>query len=225
MGYWFIYSQNRWRDHGKEKLNGQVLKEIDHLIMYSLSPGVGATPAIWPRINFAAANMIGSTGLLGNSWPDLDMLHLGWLTDPGVNQGPHRNSNLTIKEQRTQMTLWSMAQTPLMFGGDMRKLDDTTYNIIRNPTLLEINTFSRHNMEFPYITGENKIVTTSTSSKEMNASDSHVLGLTCYKDPRVKGWVSEVLDNELEKICWKDNIGRKQSLPFCLYKSKHLLKL
>ncbi|KAF9590346.1 hypothetical protein IFM89_033872 [Coptis chinensis] len=23
MGYWFIYSPNRWRDHGKEKLNGQ----------------------------------------------------------------------------------------------------------------------------------------------------------------------------------------------------------
>ena len=33
--------------------------------------------------DFAAANMIGATGLKGKSWPDLDMLPLGWLTDPG----------------------------------------------------------------------------------------------------------------------------------------------
>ncbi|KAF9603105.1 hypothetical protein IFM89_033830 [Coptis chinensis] len=246
--------QGRIQVKGRDdiKIFMQVLKEIDRPIVYSLSPGVGATPAMakdvsplvnmyrvtgddwdsWSDVashfnissNFAAANMIGSTGLRGNSWPDLDMLPLGWLTDPGVNQGPHRNSNLTIEEQRTQITLWSIAKTPLMFGGDMRKLDDATYNIIANPTLLEINTFSRHNMEFPYITGENGTVTTSTSSKEMNASDSHFLGLTFCKDPRVKGWVSVVLDNELEKICWKDKIGRKQSPPFCLYKSKHLLK-
>lgn len=33
--------------------------------------------------DFATANMIGTAGLLGKSWPDLDMLPLGWLTDPG----------------------------------------------------------------------------------------------------------------------------------------------
>lgn len=33
--------------------------------------------------DFAAASMIGGNGLLGNSWPDLDMLPLGWLTDAG----------------------------------------------------------------------------------------------------------------------------------------------
>lgn len=27
--------------------------------------------------------MIGAKGLQGKSWPDLDMLPLGWLTDPG----------------------------------------------------------------------------------------------------------------------------------------------
>ncbi|KAF9598698.1 hypothetical protein IFM89_029948 [Coptis chinensis] len=135
MGYWFIYNPNRWRDHGKEKLNGQVLKEIDHPIMYSLSLRVGATPAmakdVSPLVNMYRVtgddwdswsdvashfNVSRINGLMGNSWLDLDMLHLGWLTDPGVNQGLHRNSNLTIEEQRTQMTLWSMAQTPIIFG-------------------------------------------------------------------------------------------------------------
>lgn len=33
--------------------------------------------------DFSKANMIGARGLNGNSWPDMDMLPLGWLTDPG----------------------------------------------------------------------------------------------------------------------------------------------
>lgn len=33
--------------------------------------------------DFAAANMIGANGLLGKSWPDLDMLPLGWLSNAG----------------------------------------------------------------------------------------------------------------------------------------------
>lgn len=39
---------------------------------------------VWIR-DFAAANMIGAKGLRGKSWPDLDMLPFGWLTDPGKN--------------------------------------------------------------------------------------------------------------------------------------------
>jgi hypothetical protein len=31
----------------------------------------------------AAATLIGAKGLKGNSWPDLDMLPFGWLTDAG----------------------------------------------------------------------------------------------------------------------------------------------
>ncbi|RZC48959.1 hypothetical protein C5167_017384 [Papaver somniferum] len=71
--------------------------------------------------DFAAANMTGAVGLGGKSWPDLDMLPLGWLTDPGVNEGPHRRCNLNLDEQRTQMTLWSITKSPIMYGGDLRK--------------------------------------------------------------------------------------------------------
>lgn len=46
-----------------------------------------------------------------------------------------------------QMTLWSMAKSPLMFGGDMRNLDASTFSLITNPTLLEINSFSSNNIE------------------------------------------------------------------------------
>jgi hypothetical protein len=45
------------------------------------------------------------------------------------------------------MTLWAMVRSPLMFGGDVRKLDETTYSLITNPFVLEINSFSMNNME------------------------------------------------------------------------------
>lgn len=35
--------------------------------------------------DLSAAHMSGAKGLLGKSWPDLDMLPFGWVTDPGKN--------------------------------------------------------------------------------------------------------------------------------------------
>ncbi|KAG5522014.1 hypothetical protein RHGRI_034282 [Rhododendron griersonianum] len=153
----------------------EVLKGLNRSILYSLSPGTSVTPEMakdvkglvnmyritgddwdsWEDVSahfavtrdFSTADMIGAQGLLGKSWPDLDMLPIGFLTDPGSNEGPHRTSKLSLDEQRTQMTLWSMAKSPLMYGGDMRKLDDFTFNLITNPTLLEINSYSSNNRE------------------------------------------------------------------------------
>lgn len=45
------------------------------------------------------------------------------------------------------MTLWCMAKSPIMFGGDLRNLDKWTHDLITNPTLLGINSFSSNNME------------------------------------------------------------------------------
>jgi len=36
-----------------------------------------------PFRDFAASNLTGAQGLKGKSWPDLDMLPFGWLTNPG----------------------------------------------------------------------------------------------------------------------------------------------
>ncbi|KAK3005257.1 hypothetical protein RJ639_017023 [Escallonia herrerae] len=242
----------------------EVLRESMTPILYSLSPGTSATPAMakdvsglvnmyrvtgddwdtWGDVashfnvsrDFSAANMIGAKGLLGKSWPDLDMLPLGWLTDPGVNHGPYRTSNLNLDEQRTQMTLWSMAKSPLMFGGDMRKLDETTFNLITNPTILEINAFSSDNMEasdlhlFPYITAaedpqiKTRVVTgQSRSLTDAGASGKRVLSLTSCKDEDAKGWSTKALGGGLEQVCWKEKSRSKHQAPFCLYKRKALL--
>lgn len=232
----------------------EVLKELNRPILYSLSPGTSATPALAKKVNglvnmyritgddwdtwgdvtshfnvardFSTSNMIGAEGLLGKSWPDLDMLPLGWLTDPGSNNGPHRRCNLNLNEQRTQMTLWAMAKSPLMFGGDARKLDDTTYNLITNPTILEINSFSANNAEFPYVTSSKVQKSRSqipTHQSEAFAStdetNTQFLGLTSCKDYKARGWSREIIDQDLQQICWKES-GNQST--FCLYQRKPL---
>ncbi|KAM7464678.1 hypothetical protein LguiA_032799 [Lonicera macranthoides] len=231
----------------------EILKKLNRPIVYSLSPGTSASPTMakdisgltnmyritgddwdtWGDValhfnvtrDFSTANMIGAEGLLGKSWPDLDMLPLGWLTDPGSNEGPHRNSNLNLDEKRTQMTLWSMAKSPLMFGGDMRNLDETTFNIITNPTLLEINHFSSNNMEFPFITPANNFVFNTwglnfklRSLKEVGKSETLALGFTSCNDAKAQGWSIKALDDNLEQVCWKEQSRIKHQAPFCLYK-------
>lgn len=96
------------------------------------------------------------------------------------NEGPHRSCSLTPDEQKTQagllttelssfcllisrcykthytlnfhlqVTLWSIAKSPLMFGGDMRNLDNNTLHFLTEPALLHINTDSSNNKEVRY---------------------------------------------------------------------------
>ncbi|XP_048132940.1 alpha-galactosidase A-like [Rhodamnia argentea] len=234
----------------------EVLKELDRPILYSLSPGTSVTPDMakavsglsnmyritgddwdtWADVaahfdvarDFAAAKMIGSGGLLGTSWPDLDMLPLGYLTDPGSNEGPHRTCRLTIQEQRTQVTLWSIAKSPLMFGGDLRNIDDTTFGLITNPTLLEINSYSSNNVEFPYIQGAGpggrKHGLSRMYPTSVEESEVEVLGLTTCEDPKASRWLVEELDKDSERICWKGNMEGRHGEPFCLSKRNPLIE-
>ncbi|KAK6930934.1 Alpha galactosidase, C-terminal beta sandwich domain [Dillenia turbinata] len=207
----------------------EVLKELDRPIIYSLSPGTSVTPAMaknviglvnmyritgddwdsWGDVtshfdvtrDFSAANMIGASGLKGKSWPDLDMLPLGWLTDPGSNEGPHRKCNLNFEEQKTQMTLWSIAKSPLMFGGD-----------------------------FPYVTAKHgsncrKQVLPGDSGllKDVGKKDAYIFILPSCEHLRAKGWTLETLDQDIAQICWKDSLRNKYQAPFCLYKRRPVL--
>ncbi|KAL5718042.1 hypothetical protein ACHQM5_010983 [Ranunculus cassubicifolius] len=139
-----------WMSHGFMSVNtnlGAAKAFLRSLQQQYADWGVDFGNLCWGNPStFASAHLIGDPGLNGYSWPDLDMLPIGWLTDPG-KQDFLSPIFVHIDEVRTQMTLWSMAKSPIMFGGDVRKLDDTTYNIIANPTLLEINSFSENNVQ------------------------------------------------------------------------------
>ncbi|MGD0518754.1 MAG: glycoside hydrolase family 27 protein [Thermoguttaceae bacterium] len=73
-------------------------------------------------------------------WPDADMLPLGI-----VGQG--RKTKLTKDEQYTLMTLWSIARSPLIFGGDMTKMDDFTLSLITNPEVIAVDQQSAANRQ------------------------------------------------------------------------------
>ena len=71
-------------------------------------------------------------------WPDADMLPLGHI---GIRaeRGDDRQSRLTQDEQKTMTTLWGIARSPLMFGGDLATLDPFTRSLLTNADVIAVN--------------------------------------------------------------------------------------
>jgi len=76
---------------------------------------------------------------VAGAWPDADMLPLG-VIDLG-----RRSTRFTRDEQITLMTLWSIARSPLMHGGDLTKTDDFTLSLLTNDEVLAVNQASEAN--------------------------------------------------------------------------------
>jgi len=72
------------------------------------------------------------------NWPDADMLPLGKL-GPVPGDGKPRATRLTQDEQRTMVTLWSIARSPLFFGGNLTELDDWTAALLTNPAVVAMD--------------------------------------------------------------------------------------
>lgn len=73
------------------------------------------------------------------SWPDADMLPLGRLALG------ERDTRFTPAERRTLMTLWAIARSPLIMGGDLRHLDAPTLALLTNREVLAVNQESTDN--------------------------------------------------------------------------------
>jgi hypothetical protein len=56
-----------------------------------------------------------------------------------------RDTKFTPDEQRTLMTLWSIARSPLIMGGDLRHLDAPTLALLTNRAVLAVNQASTDN--------------------------------------------------------------------------------
>ncbi|ATC66187.1 Melibiase subfamily [Nibricoccus aquaticus] len=76
---------------------------------------------------------------ISGAWPDADMLPFG-VIDLGK-----RTTRFTKDEQYTVMTLWSIARSPLMHGGDMTKMDEFTLSLLTNDDVLAVNQRSENN--------------------------------------------------------------------------------
>jgi alpha-galactosidase len=95
----------------------------------------------WPAVlaQFARLNKWSKFCAPGH-WPDADMLPLGI-----VSQG--RKTRLNKDEQYTLMTLWSIARSPLIFGGDMTKMDDFTLSLLTNDEVIAVDQNSTANRQ------------------------------------------------------------------------------
>jgi len=98
------------------------------------------------RQNFILMSIWSAAGHPG-AWPDADMLPLGRI---GIRaeRGEARTSKFTRDEQRTLISLWSIAQSPLMFGGDLPSNDEFTESLITNDEVLAVNQTGAHGGAF-----------------------------------------------------------------------------
>lgn len=79
-------------------------------------------------------------------FPDADMLPLGKL-EGGSNTATGRSTNFSQNEQYTLMSLWSIARSPLIHGGDMTQMDPFTLSLLTNDEVIAVNQYSSHNRQ------------------------------------------------------------------------------
>jgi len=77
-------------------------------------------------------HLYGSPG----GWNDPDYLLFGYLSNW---QGETVPTPLTPNEQYTQMSLWAIVAAPLIFSGDMTRLDEFTLNVLTNDEIIEVD--------------------------------------------------------------------------------------
>lgn len=75
------------------------------------------------------------------NWPDADMLPIGQLR-PTPGWGTARASRLTADEERTMITLWVMARSPLFLGGNLTQMDETLKSLLTNPGVIDVDQHS-----------------------------------------------------------------------------------
>jgi len=90
-------------------------------------------------------------------WPDADMLPMGKLRKRGSDDYVLEHMNLTMEEvtdeysrftdeeKKTMMTLWCIARSPLMLGGNLPENDEVTFSLITNDEALAVNQNSTDN--------------------------------------------------------------------------------
>ncbi len=69
-------------------------------------------------------------------WNDPDYLLLGYLSNWRNTQAP---TPLTPSEQYTHVSLWALVAAPLIFSGDMTRLDKFTLNLLCNDEVIDID--------------------------------------------------------------------------------------
>lgn len=103
---------------------------------------------------------------IGN-WPDADMLPLGYLYPPSKP----RETTFTQDEQRTMITLWSIARSPLIFGANLTKLDPLMEQLLTNYEVIAVSQHSANNQALIH-TSQSWVWTARATSTQINTSNA-----------------------------------------------------
>ena len=72
------------------------------------------------------------------AWNDPDYIQIGWIGNAS-KQGIPELTPMPATMQYAYMSLWSLMAAPLIYSGDMSKLDEFTINVLCNPEVIEVN--------------------------------------------------------------------------------------
>ena len=72
------------------------------------------------------------------NWNDPDYILIGWVGS-AMKMGEGVKTDLNPNEQYFYMSMWSLMASPLIFSGDMAKLDPFTLNVLCNNEVIEVN--------------------------------------------------------------------------------------
>lgn len=72
-------------------------------------------------------------------WNDPDYILIGSVGSPLNFAGPPKPTPLTADEQYSYMSMWALMAAPLVFSGDMTRLDEFTLNVLCNAEVIDVN--------------------------------------------------------------------------------------
>jgi alpha-galactosidase len=140
------------------RLMGDILKSMDRDIVFNLCQyGMGD---VWKWGGEVGGNCWRTSGDLGfeldrifdvainnaknrqyskpGEWNDPDYIQIGWIGNAS-KMGVPELTTMPAAMQYAYMSLWSLMAAPLVYSGDMSKLDEFTINVLCNPEVIAVN--------------------------------------------------------------------------------------
>lgn len=72
------------------------------------------------------------------AWNDPDYILIGWIRN-ALKEEKFEKADLTPNEQYAYMSMWSLMAAPLIYSGEMSRLDPFTLNVLCNHEVIDIN--------------------------------------------------------------------------------------
>jgi alpha-galactosidase len=161
---WCSYSTIVGNDHSLEALKkpysqmGNILKSLDRDIIFNLCQyGMGDVWKWGAEVGGQSWRTSGDLGFelnrifdvaLKNSehrqyskpgeWNDPDYIQIGWI-GKAKGQGVPELTKMPANMQYAYMSLWCLMASPLIYSGDLSKLDEFTLNVLCNPEVIEVD--------------------------------------------------------------------------------------